>query len=45
MIDRSVVDQVARLARLELTEEERDRFTRQLAGLLEYFATLQQLDT
>lgn len=45
MIDRSVVDQVARLARLELTDEERDRFTRQLAGLLEYFAKLGELDT
>lgn len=45
MIDRRVVDHVARLARLDLSDEERDRFTRQLAGLLEYFAALQQLDT
>jgi aspartyl-tRNA(Asn)/glutamyl-tRNA(Gln) amidotransferase subunit C len=44
-IDRATVDHVARLARLDLSDEERDRFTRQLAGLLEYFAALQQLDT
>ena len=44
-IDRATVDHVARLARLDLSEEERKRFTRQLAALLEYFATLQQLDT
>lgn len=45
MIDRNVVDHVARLARLALTDEERDRFTRQLAALLDHFAALQQLDT
>ncbi|MDQ7842518.1 MAG: Asp-tRNA(Asn)/Glu-tRNA(Gln) amidotransferase subunit GatC [Armatimonadota bacterium] len=45
MIDRRVVDHVARLARLELTPEERERFTRQLGALLEYFAVLQRLDT
>jgi len=45
MIDHRIVDHVGRLARLELTSEERDRFTRQLAALLEYFAMLQRLDT
>jgi aspartyl-tRNA(Asn)/glutamyl-tRNA(Gln) amidotransferase subunit C len=44
-IDRATVDHVARLARLALTEEERDRFTRQLAALLDHFAALQALDT
>lgn len=44
-IDHSTVDHVARLARLELSEEERERFTRQLAGLLDYFAMLQALET
>lgn len=44
-IDRATVDHVARLARLELSEEERERFTRQLADLLDYFAMLQGLDT
>ncbi len=45
MIDRETVDYVARLARLALSEEERDRFTRQLAELLAHFAMLQTLDT
>lgn len=44
-IDRTIVDHVARLARLELSDEERDRFTRQLSELLEYFAKLGELDT
>ena len=44
-IDRRTVDHVARLARLALSDEERDRFTRQLAALLEHFAALQRLDT
>lgn len=44
-IDRTIVDHVARLARLELSDEERDRFTRQLSDLLEYFAKLGELDT
>ena len=44
-IDRTIVDHVARLARLELSDEERDRFTRQLSALLEYFAKLGELDT
>lgn len=44
-IDPSVVDRVARLARLELSDEERQRFTRQLGSILEYCATLNELDT
>jgi len=44
-IDPTTVDHVARLARLELSAEERDRYTRQLAGLLEYFAKLGELET
>ena len=44
-IDRTVVDHVARLARLELSDEERDLFTRQLCALLEHFAALQHLRT
>ncbi len=44
-IDRSVVDHVARLARLELSDAERELFTRQLADLLDYFARLAELPT
>ena len=45
MIDRETVDYVARLARLALSDEERDRYTKQLADLLAHFAMLQTLDT
>jgi len=44
-IDLAIVDHVARLARLELSSEERQRFTEQLASILDYCATLNQLDT
>jgi aspartyl-tRNA(Asn)/glutamyl-tRNA(Gln) amidotransferase subunit C len=39
------VDHVALLARLELTEDERQLFTSQLSGILDYFEELKQLDT
>ena len=39
------VEHVALLARLELTAEERERFTTQLNSILEYFEQLQQIDT
>jgi aspartyl-tRNA(Asn)/glutamyl-tRNA(Gln) amidotransferase subunit C len=44
-IDRATVDYVARLARLALTDDERERFARQLTDILEHFAVLQGLDT
>lgn len=39
------VDHVALLARLELTEEERNLFTKQLSAILDYFQQLRELDT
>ncbi|MBI6545181.1 MAG: Asp-tRNA(Asn)/Glu-tRNA(Gln) amidotransferase subunit GatC [Cyanobacteria bacterium NC_groundwater_1444_Ag_S-0.65um_54_12] len=39
------VRQVAKLARLELTGEEEERFTEQLGKILEYVAQLQEVDT
>ena len=44
-IDPATVDYVARLARLALTGEERERLTRQLGDILAHFAMLQTLDT
>jgi aspartyl-tRNA(Asn)/glutamyl-tRNA(Gln) amidotransferase subunit C len=44
MIDRDEVRHVARLARLELTEEEVDRMATELAGVLEHIATISALD-
>jgi aspartyl-tRNA(Asn)/glutamyl-tRNA(Gln) amidotransferase subunit C len=39
------VERVARLARLELTAEEKDLFARQLAGILAYAEQIQQVPT
>jgi len=39
------VEHVALLARLQLGEEERARFTTQLNSILEHFEQLQQIDT
>ncbi|CAA9227634.1 MAG: Aspartyl-tRNA(Asn) amidotransferase subunit C @ Glutamyl-tRNA(Gln) amidotransferase subunit C [uncultured Acidimicrobiales bacterium] len=44
-ISREDVAHVARLARLDVTEEELDRFAGQLAGVLEHAADLAVLDT
>jgi aspartyl-tRNA(Asn)/glutamyl-tRNA(Gln) amidotransferase subunit C len=44
-INPATVDYVARLARLALSDEERERFTRQLTDILDHFALLQALDT
>jgi aspartyl-tRNA(Asn)/glutamyl-tRNA(Gln) amidotransferase subunit C len=43
-IDRKEVEHIARLARLELTEEEKELFTHQLAQIVRYFEKLQELD-
>jgi len=44
MIDRDEVRHVARLARLELSEQEIDRMAIELAGVLEHIATINELD-
>jgi aspartyl-tRNA(Asn)/glutamyl-tRNA(Gln) amidotransferase subunit C len=44
-IMRKEVEHVARLARLELTEEEKERMTAQLDSILGYIDKLNQLDT
>jgi aspartyl-tRNA(Asn)/glutamyl-tRNA(Gln) amidotransferase subunit C len=44
-IDRETVAHVARLARLELSDDEIELFTGQLAAVLEYAEAIQQLDT
>lgn len=45
MITRADVEHVALLARLELSEKEKEIYTEQLAKILEYAAVLQELDT
>ena len=41
----SEVEHIAELARLELTDEEKQRFRQQLSEILEYAARLQSIDT
>jgi aspartyl-tRNA(Asn)/glutamyl-tRNA(Gln) amidotransferase subunit C len=43
-LDRAAVDHVARLARLELSEEERERMQRELTGILDHAEKIQALD-
>lgn len=45
MISIKDVEHVAVLARLELTDEEKIKFTEQMNGILEYADTLNKLDT
>jgi aspartyl-tRNA(Asn)/glutamyl-tRNA(Gln) amidotransferase subunit C len=44
-ISKQDVEHVARLARLSLTEDEKERFTAQLGSILGYIEKLQQLNT
>lgn len=43
-IDRATVDHVARLARLDLSDEERERMGAELGHILEHAAKIQELD-
>lgn len=43
-VDRAAVDHVARLARLDLSDAERDRLTTELTEILEHAGRIQALD-
>ncbi len=43
-IDRATVDHVARLARLDLSEEERESMRNELGKILEHVSTIQALE-
>lgn len=45
MITVKDVEHVAKLARLELTEEEKEKFTRQLGDVLKYVEQMNEIDT
>jgi len=45
MLTLEEVEHIATLARLELTAEEKERYRVQLSAILEYVASLQELDT
>lgn len=44
-IDENDIQKVARLARLELSGEEREEFSKQLNGIIEYVEKINELDT
>ena len=44
-LTREEVEHIARLARLDLTEEEKTRYQEQLSAILEYAQILQDVDT
>ena len=44
MIDRKTVEEIAFLARLKLTDEEIDRFSKELGQIIEYFEQLKEVD-
>lgn len=44
-IGREEVEYVAKLARLEITDEEKDTFSQQLSSILTYFDQLKSVDT
>jgi aspartyl-tRNA(Asn)/glutamyl-tRNA(Gln) amidotransferase subunit C len=44
-IDRELVERIARVARLELAEDEIEKFTKQLKVILEAFRELDDVDT
>lgn len=44
-IKESDITKVAKLARLDLTQDEKDEFSRQLSGIIEYVEKINELDT
>jgi len=44
-IDENEIIKVAKLARLELSTAEKDEFSKQLSGIIEYVEKINQLDT
>jgi len=44
-IDRKLIEKVSRLARLELTDGEKEEFTQQLSDIIGYVEKINELDT
>lgn len=44
-LSREQVEHIAELAKLKLTDEEIERYGEQLSAILDYFKTLEELDT
>lgn len=44
-ISKAQIDHLAKLARLDLTEKEKDKYAKQIGAILEYVGKLSELDT
>lgn len=45
MIDKKTIEHIAKLARLEVTEQEANMYSQQLSKVLEYFEQIAKIDT
>jgi len=45
MISKEQIEHIAKLARIELTEKEKEKFSTELSSILEYIDKLNQVDT
>lgn len=45
MISKEQIEHIAKLARIELTEKEKEKFAKDLSSVLDYFEKLNQVDT
>jgi aspartyl-tRNA(Asn)/glutamyl-tRNA(Gln) amidotransferase subunit C len=45
MISREQIEHIAKLARIELTEKEREKFSAELSSILDYIDKLNQVET
>lgn len=45
MISKENVEHIAKLARIELTEEEKEKFAKELSSILDYVGQLNKVDT
>ena len=45
MISKEQVEHIAKLARIELIEEEKEKFTKELSSILDYVEKLNKVDT
>ena len=44
-IDKKQVEHIAELARIKLSDEEKEKFSKELSQILDYFETLKKVDT
>lgn len=45
MIDKKIVEHVAKIARLSLSEEEKEKFAKELSAVVDNFAKIKEADT